>query len=99
LESFNGKSWPKSFKHHAILRASLSKKFGAAVPELESWLEKFASNTFMRQLSLREADVLCLHSYVLEQTSNTDFMSSGYCWDPCWSVGYAQKKNTQMSST
>lgn len=95
VADYNGEGWPKSFKVHEELRHSLEARFGSPVPKLKGWLRKhFAGNTWMQQLSVREADTLCLHSFAARHGTGPDFETSSFCWDPCWSVGYAQKKHT-----
>jgi site-specific DNA-cytosine methylase len=93
-EDVNGKTWPRSFKHHVRIRAEMQTAFKKQPPSVVEWMgEHFKDNTWMKHLPVREVEVLLLHAFALEHGCGVEFSKSSFCWDPCWSIGFAQKKH------
>ena len=88
-----GVGWAVSHAAHAEVRNNMQKAFGQAPPKIDAWMKQvFPDNVWIHRLSPREVDVLLLHAFALEHGSGIEFKTSGFCWDPCWSIGYPQKK-------
>ena len=94
-DEMKGEGWPKNFKQHALVRKRLARLSRQPVPKLSEWLDThWSDNPWMMARPAREADVLLLHAHALKLQGG-DFESSGYVWDPSWSIGFGQKKHEE----